>query len=189
VKDRRGTTIVQDPGEAVAPSMPQSAMQYVEVDYRLPLSGIAPLLKELAQTPADEEGAYAVSERMKMEVEIAKEDTAIDKGIQDLFEASNYTCPECHGVLLQLKEGGILRFRCHTGHAYSAVSLLEAGEEGVEGSLWIAIRSPDERVLLLRQLAEQQETNNRSADAAALLQESEKTKRKADFVRQAVTSE
>jgi two-component system chemotaxis response regulator CheB len=74
VKDRGGTTIVQDPGEAAAPSMPQSAMQNVEMDHRLPLRGIAHLLNELAHTPA-EEGDYAVSERMKIEVEIAKEDT------------------------------------------------------------------------------------------------------------------
>jgi two-component system, chemotaxis family, protein-glutamate methylesterase/glutaminase len=114
VKDRGGTAIVQDPKEAAAPSMPQSAMQYVEVDYRLPLSGIAPMLNELAHTPVAEEGAYAVSERMKIEVEIAKEDTATDKGIQNLFEASNYTCPECQGVLPQLKEEGILRFRCQS---------------------------------------------------------------------------
>src|SRR5262249_41098750 len=52
VKDRSGTTIVQDPEEAAASSMPQSAMQNVEVDYRLPLSGIAQLLEELAQTSA-----------------------------------------------------------------------------------------------------------------------------------------
>jgi two-component system, chemotaxis family, protein-glutamate methylesterase/glutaminase len=110
VKDRGGTAIVQDPEEAAAPSMPLSAMQYIEVDYRLPVSGITPLLNELAHTPAAEEGDYAVSERMKIEVQIAQEGTAIDKGIQDLFEASNYTCPECQGVLLQLKEGGIPHF-------------------------------------------------------------------------------
>jgi two-component system chemotaxis response regulator CheB len=189
VKDRGGTAIVQDTKEAAAPSMPQSALQNVAVDYHLPLRDIAPLLNELAHTPAAQEGAYAMPERMKVEVDIAKENAAIDKSIQDMFEASSYTCPECHGVLLQLKEGAILRFRCHTGHAYSAVSLLEAGEEGVEGSLWGAVRSLDERVLLLQQLAEHLESNNRSADAAALLQESEKIKRKADFVRQAVTAE
>ena len=189
VKDRGGTAIVQDPKEAAAPSMPQSAMQYVKVDHRLPLSDIAPLLNELAYTPAVKEGAYPVSERMKIEVEIAKENAAIDKGIQNLFEPSNYTCPECHGVLLQLKEGVILRFRCHTGHAYSAPTLLEEGEEGVEDSLWGAVRSLEERVLLLRQFAEHLESNNRSANAAALLQEVERTKRKAEFVRQAVTSE
>jgi two-component system chemotaxis response regulator CheB len=189
VKDRGGTTIVQDPKKAAAPSMPQSAMQYVEVDYSLPLSGIAPLLKELAHTPAVEEGAYAVSERMKIEVEIAKEDTAIDKGIQDLFESSNYTCPECHGVLLQLKEGELLRFRCHTGHAYSAGTLLEEGQKMAEDSLWGAIRSLEERILLLRQLAENLERNKRGVDAAALSQEIEKAEQKANLVRQAVTLE
>jgi len=126
---------------------------------------------------------------MKIEVEIAKENAAIDKGIQNLFEPSNYTCPECHGVLLQLKEGAILRFRCHTGHAYSAATLLEEGGDGVEGSLWGAIRSLEERVQMLRQFAEHLESNNRRADAAVLLQEIEKTKKKAEFVRQAVTSE
>jgi two-component system, chemotaxis family, protein-glutamate methylesterase/glutaminase len=189
VKDRGGTSIVQDPKEATAPSMPQSAMQYVEVDYRLPLSGIAPLLTELAQTPAAKEGAYAVAERMKIEVEIAKEDTAIDKGIQDLFEPSYYTCPECQGVLLQLKEGGILRFRCHTGHAYTAGTLLEEGQVMAEDTLWGAIRSLEERILLLRQLAEHLESNNRGADAASLSQEIKKVERKADLVRHALRSE
>jgi two-component system, chemotaxis family, protein-glutamate methylesterase/glutaminase len=187
VKDRGGTTIVQDPGEAVAPSMPQSAMQYVEVDYRLPLSRIAPLLKQLAHTPVDEEGVYAVSKRMKIEVEIAKEDTAIDKGIQDLFEASNYTCPECHGVLLQLKEGGFLRFRCHTGHAYSAGTLLEEVQKMTEDSLWGAIRSLEEHIFLVRQLAEILEINKRGVDAEGLLQQIKKVEQKADLVRQAVT--
>jgi two-component system, chemotaxis family, protein-glutamate methylesterase/glutaminase len=186
VKDRGGTTIVQDPREASAPSMPQSAMQNVKVDHRLSLGDIAPMLNELAHTPAAKEGAYAVSERMKLEVGIAKENSAIDKGIQEMFEASNYTCPECHGVLMQLKEGTILRFRCHTGHAYSAATLLEDGVQGVEGSLWGAIRSLEERILLLQQFAEHLENNHRGADAAALLQDIEKTKKKADLVRQAV---
>jgi two-component system, chemotaxis family, protein-glutamate methylesterase/glutaminase len=188
VKDRGGTTVVQDPKEAVAPSMPQSAIQHVEVDYRLSLSGIAPLLKQLAQTPAAKEGAYTAPDKMKIEVEIAKEGTAIDNGIQDLFDSSNYTCPECHGVLLQLKEGKILRFRCHTGHAYSSGTLLEEGQKMTEDSLWGAIRSLEERILMLRQFAEHLESNNHGVDAAALLQDVEKEERKADLVRQALRS-
>jgi two-component system, chemotaxis family, protein-glutamate methylesterase/glutaminase len=169
--------------------MPQSALQNVEVDHCLTLRDIAPLLEKLASTPAAKEGAYPVSERMKIEVEIAMEDTAVDKGIQDLFEPSNYTCPECHGALLQLKEGGILRFRCHTGHAYSTGALLEEGQEMAEGMLWSAIRSLEKRVLLLRQLAEHLESHNHNEDAAAILPEIEKTRRKGNIVRQAVTSE
>jgi two-component system, chemotaxis family, protein-glutamate methylesterase/glutaminase len=187
VKDRCGTAIVQDPLDAVAPSMPQSALQNVKVDHRLPLSDIAPLLKKLAHTPAAKEGVHAMSERMKIEVAIAKENSAIDKGIQDLFDPSNYTCPECHGVLLQLKEGE--SFASVAIHAYSAMTLLEEGVQGVEGSLWGAIRSLEERVLLLQQFAEHLESNHRSSDAAILLQEIDKTKKKANFVRQAVTLE
>ena len=48
VKDRGGTAIVQDPKGAIAPSMPQSALQNVAVDYCLPLGEIAPLLAQLA---------------------------------------------------------------------------------------------------------------------------------------------
>jgi two-component system, chemotaxis family, protein-glutamate methylesterase/glutaminase len=51
VKDRGGTAIVQDPKGAIAPSMPQSALQNVAVDYCLPLGEIAPLLAQLASTP------------------------------------------------------------------------------------------------------------------------------------------
>jgi two-component system chemotaxis response regulator CheB len=59
-----------------------------------------------------------------MEVNIAKEDNALEVGIMEWAEPSIYACPECHGVLLQLKEGSNLRFRCHTGHAYSLEALL-----------------------------------------------------------------
>jgi hypothetical protein len=52
-----------------------------------------------------------------------------------------------------------------------------------------AVRSLEERVLMLRQFAEHLESSNHGADAAALLQEIERAKRKAEFVRLAVTSE
>jgi two-component system chemotaxis response regulator CheB len=84
---------------------------------------------------------------------------------------------------------GILRFRCHTGHAYSAGTLLEEGRKGAEDSLWGAVRSLEERILLLRQLAEHLESNDHGVDAAPLLQEIEKAERKADIVRQVVTSD
>jgi chemotaxis response regulator CheB len=42
-----GVTIAQDPNEAEYPSMPQSAMQGVPVDYCLHVAGIAVKLKEL----------------------------------------------------------------------------------------------------------------------------------------------
>jgi two-component system chemotaxis response regulator CheB len=44
IKDRGGIAIVQDPKEALFPSMPSSALANVEVDYCLRLDEIAPIL-------------------------------------------------------------------------------------------------------------------------------------------------
>lgn len=52
VKRRGGIAVVQDPDEALFSGMLQSALQFVDVDHRLPLKGIAPLLSRLSREPA-----------------------------------------------------------------------------------------------------------------------------------------
>lgn len=47
VKARGGLTLVQDPGEAQVPTMPQAALALHRPDFILPLSGIGRLLVEL----------------------------------------------------------------------------------------------------------------------------------------------
>ncbi len=58
VKRRGGIAVVQDPDEALYSSMPLSALANVEVDYRLPLSSIGPLLVHLASEQVEENGEY-----------------------------------------------------------------------------------------------------------------------------------
>jgi two-component system chemotaxis response regulator CheB len=186
VKQLGGTSVVQDPQEAFAPSMPRSAMRYARVDHCLPLSEIAPLLVRLTSTPIEEEGAYEVPDEMEIEVRIAKEDTALDAGVLKLGEPSNYACPECHGVLLQLNEEKRIRFRCHTGHAYSVDSLLAEITEGVEDSLWTAIRSLEESVLLLRHMTEHLPDSENGHTAERFLAQAQEAQRRADLVRQSV---
>jgi len=57
IKDRAGTTIVQDPAEASASSMPQSALQHVPVDHCLGLDDMAALLVMLAHDDPPAGGA------------------------------------------------------------------------------------------------------------------------------------
>jgi two-component system chemotaxis response regulator CheB len=186
VKQLGGTAIVQDPHEALAPSMPTSALNHVRVDHRVRVAEIAPLLERLAKTPLDEEGVYEVPKELEIEIRIAKEDTALDIGVLKLGEPSNYACPECHGVLLQLQEEKRIRFRCHTGHAYSIESLLAEITEGVEDSLWNAIRSIEESVLLLRHLAEHLTESENGQTSERFLAQAQRANRRADLVREAV---
>jgi two-component system chemotaxis response regulator CheB len=187
VKERGGTAVVQNPEEAFAPSMPLNAIKHVEVDHIVPLREIAPLLVRLTEAEADEEGARPVSEEMETEVKIAREDNALESGILKWGEPSVYACPECHGTLLQLKEGGSnMRFRCHTGHAYSVDSLLAEFTEKTEESLWSAIRAIEEGVILMRELAEHVGERHNGTDAETLLRKAQEAQQRADLVRQAV---
>jgi two-component system, chemotaxis family, protein-glutamate methylesterase/glutaminase len=154
VKDRGGLAIVQDPLEAFCASMPQSALRHVVVDACLPLAKIAPMLGRLASEPAPVEGTPSVSKKLAAESQIAREERALETGILNLGSMSPYSCPECHGVLVQLQDGSFTRFRCHTGHAYSLSSLLAEVTESLENSLWSVLRLMDEKVLLLQHLAQ-----------------------------------
>jgi two-component system chemotaxis response regulator CheB len=82
------------------------------------------------------------------------EDNALDAGVMTLGSISRYTCPECHGTLVQLSENPPRRFRCHTGHAFSINGLLAAIDESIDSTLWEAVRVLEERLLLLQQLEE-----------------------------------
>src|SRR6476660_9263553 len=44
IKQLGGTAIVQNPADAICPSMPESALRHVRVDHCVPLADIAPLL-------------------------------------------------------------------------------------------------------------------------------------------------
>jgi len=136
IKDRGGIAMVQEPSDALYPSMPQSALHYVAVDYCLPISKMAGVLAQLLREPLAEEGERPLSEALAIETKIALADSALQSGVLHLGKPSSYTCPECHAVLVQIAEGDIVRYRCHTGHAYSQEALLAEVDEVVENSSW-----------------------------------------------------
>jgi len=186
VKQLGGTAIVQDPEDAIAPSMPASAQRHVEVDYCLPVAEIAARLVRLTGTHAEEKGAQQVQNEMDIEIKIAKENEALSAGVRNLGEPSSYACPECHGVLLQLKEADRIRFRCHTGHAYSADSLLAEITEKIDESLWSSIRSIEEGVMLLRNMAQHMREHALNDSAEHLQTKALEAQQRADLVRQVV---
>lgn len=185
IKQLGGTTIVQEPREAIAPSMPLNAIQHVRIDYRLLVADIPDQLIALAATEADEQ-PHSIPDSVHTEVGIAAEMDAIEAGVTELGSPSVYACPDCQGVLLQLKESGRLRFRCHTGHAHTVSSLLEEMDERIEESLWSSLRGIQERELLLREVAKHVSELDHGATAEELRVRAEETRDRAELVRRAV---
>jgi two-component system chemotaxis response regulator CheB len=184
IKQLGGVAIVQEPSDALYPSMPQSALAVALVDYCVPLVEIGPLLVRLANTRVSDRERSPVPEHVDVEVNIAKEQHPQDAGLERIAEPSAFACPECHGVLLQLHEGDRLRFRCHTGHAYSVKSLLAAVREGVEESLWNSIRSLEECGLLMRHMAQHVAASHDADGSDQLTNAAERARKSADVVRQ-----
>src|SRR5215213_520951 len=76
VKRRGGYAIVQDPEEALYPSMPRTALRYVAADAVLRLADIAPRLVQLAHTPVAAPKEIAVDETTDQEAKITELDRA-----------------------------------------------------------------------------------------------------------------
>jgi two-component system, chemotaxis family, protein-glutamate methylesterase/glutaminase len=186
IKQLGGTAVVQDPSDARSPSMPASALSTVRVDHTVPAEDIAPLLVRLAATDADEQREVPAPSELEVEIRIAMGEDAIASGVQRLGKPSSYACPACHGVLLQMTEGELLRFRCHTGHAYSIESLLAEIEDAVEEALWFAVRAVDESALFMRQITRHLATNHRDEGAGRFLEKAAEVERRAAAARKAL---
>lgn len=153
IKGHGGIAIVQDPAEAEAPSMPQSALTYVEVDYCLPLDDIAATLVMLAQKRRTSGAGQAQSKTIIMENRFATGEDPDASEMDEIGRRSPQTCPECGGILWEIQDRPPVRFRCHTGHAFTGESLLELQRRLNEEVLWSAVRALHEKHTLLRRLA------------------------------------
>lgn len=153
IKKRGGVAIVQDPEEAMAPGMPESALEVVSVDHVVTLEQIPQLLNKLVMVEVMQNGK-GKSSRLTKETEIAELDDM--NAIEDENRPgtpSQFACPECGGVLWELDGEEMLRFRCRVGHAYTAGSLSVEQSEAVEGALWAAMRALEEGASLAHRMA------------------------------------
>ena len=189
IKRLGGIAIVQSPDEAEYPSMPRSALQYVQPDYAVSSAEIAPLLIQLTQ----EQSAQVIelgkdtekdTRRMAKEVQIAAGANVPEKLILELGELSQFTCPECHGALVRITEGGQLRFRCHTGHGFTAGALLEGLMEKLGEMVWQVTRGFQEVSMLLDHMGRHMQENGRTVQADGFLAKARELNQQASIFQQ-----
>jgi two-component system chemotaxis response regulator CheB len=153
IKRCKGTVIVQDPREAEYPDMPLSVLNNMEVDYSVSASKMGEVLEEVFQSKVFNE--VAIPQDVVSEAEIAaKMATGIEEA-RPLGDQSVYTCPDCGGLLWEIKGGAVTKYRCHTGHSYTEEDLIIKQSENVENTLWVALRMMEERRNLLKRMEQQ----------------------------------
>src|SRR5262249_37579619 len=105
IKRPAGIALVPSPRETLTPAMPPSAIQNTEVDLVLSSAEIGPKLVELAGSQA-----------------AAPVQPITGAASPTTPSGHQYSCPECGGVLEEIEENGMVRFRCRVGHLYSPES-------------------------------------------------------------------
>lgn len=184
-----GITVAQDPTDADIASMPESVIREVEVDHIVPAKQIAGLIVRLSKedlSPKEEAMMKKKDERIEDEIGIAAEDGAFGSVAFDLDALSPFTCPDCQGVMSQIRDGNRVRFRCHTGHAFSADTLLSSLTQNIEDSLWSAARGIDECIMLLNHIGDHFAEINQAGTAAKFFQKANDAQRRNEIIRSAV---
>src|SRR5262249_19123313 len=113
------------------------------------------LLGKLVRAPIGV--ASPPSDQIKYEVEVARSGNSSMSDMDQIGRRSVLTCPDCHGVMWEVQDGDLVRYRCHTGHAYAAQLLNFALDDSIRRSMASALRALDERIALTRRLKSEAE--------------------------------
>ena len=147
IKRCGGVTIVQDPKDAAYSAMPQNALDRLDVNHCVPMAGMGELLATLVAKPHGK--AVPVPVDIRTEAEIAERVLSDVAQVEGLGVQVPYNCPNCGGVLWEMKTPSEKRYRCHTGHSFTEQTLLASQSEKIEEMLWISLRMFEERKNLL----------------------------------------
>ncbi|MBX5171094.1 chemotaxis protein CheB [Rhizobium sp. NZLR1b] len=151
IKSNGGTAVVQHPLDAVADQMPLAALEAVEVDHVAAAADLGRFLTDLAGSEAGP-SLDLPSDELRLEVEIAAGGQTGSAELRKIASPIAMTCPDCHGVLSEVRGSRPLRFRCQIGHAYTADALAGHIDE-LDEAIRIAMRVMEERVTLVERMA------------------------------------
>jgi two-component system chemotaxis response regulator CheB len=150
-----GTCIIQEPKDAQYPDMPVNAINQLDADYVIPVAEMGAVLVQLTsrKRPGRKK---TVPKDILTEAKIAERVLSDLEAVNSLGDQVPFNCPGCGGVLWKIGEGNDLRYRCHTGHAYTYKSLLAEQTSKIEETMWTALRMFEERRNLLTTYAKTQ---------------------------------
>jgi two-component system chemotaxis response regulator CheB len=173
IEDAGGATVVQDPEDALYPSMPRHAIAYDDPQHVLPASEIAALITHLTSEPI---------QQMQHPRNSNRQNPAFEDG-----NLAALSCPECSGPIAELSTtGGEPHFVCRVGHAFAPETLFAQQATALETALWTAVRVLQERGELATRLAERLEDRGANLAARRFRTSAEDSRIQAATIRQVV---
>jgi two-component system chemotaxis response regulator CheB len=166
IKRCGGIAVVQDPLDAREPSMPESALRHVNVDHCVDTAGLAGLLSTLARE-GEVPNMPEVPDPLQHEIALMLSQGDALEHLRHIGRPSTFVCPDCHGSLWQLSGADPPRYRCHTGHGFTQLSLEHTLALTRDEAIWNALRAVQENGFLLSSMAEQKGRTD-AAEAARL---------------------
>ena len=100
-----------------------------------------------------------------------------EAGMEDLQRIgvpSSYTCPECNGALSKINDAVPPRYRCHTGHSFTAKILAELQDQTIETALWSALRALQEKAGMEKEMLQAASGRQNTEEEKGHLQRFEK---------------
>jgi two-component system chemotaxis response regulator CheB len=185
---RGGLGVAQDPEEATFSSMPASAISNGAVHHTLSIADMAPLLQRLTRETVDLPAKDPMNDDARREHAYSAFDLGtIEDSTNHPGEPSPYSCPDCGGVLWEMEDGDMLRFRCRVGHGWTNDGLLMQQTETLDTALWMALRALEESAGLNTRLARRAEARGDAKLVARLSDQAEAAERRARVIREALS--
>ncbi len=150
IKRCGGLTVIQNPLTSEYAEMPRTAQQEVEIDHTVNLEDMGESILKISKTklpPAKEVPRNLLREAgiaMKIESQVETDEA--------LGEQVPLSCSSCGGPLWKMDDSDQTRFRCHVGHSFTQEALLESQSTALEETLWVALRTLEEKQSLLTRM-------------------------------------
>lgn len=186
-----GRAFVQDPDDALYPSMPLSAISRVAIEEVLPADALGQVLAERATTVMNDPPNGRQAMNGTREPGNAPEDppggaeggAATADRLDEIGENIDLTCPGCGGAMWEIETDGASVLRCHVGHVYGLESFEFEQSIALESALWTAVRALEEKQILFSRLSEEARAGGRDLSARSFQTRADGLQRQAQALR------
>ena len=141
-------------------------MRTTDADRVIGVEKMGAPLGELVAEEVDDTRVPSLTGPMTAETAMAELDDDALNDADHPGTPAGFGCPNCHGSLFTITEGGMERYRCRVGHAWSPEALMEELTQAVDGALWTAMRALAEQAALSRRMEQGAEERGHHGNAA-----------------------